>query len=77
MRNGLSTTFLSLFARPFGLPRPLGQTCLVSVARSVHLAGEELEADDGVDDHDERDEQHDLGEGDHGQHDGVNHHLQA
>ena len=56
---------------------PRGRTCLVSVARSVHLAGEELEADDGVDDHDEGHEQHDLGQGDHGQHDGVYDDLQA
>ena len=69
--------FLALFVRPFGLPRPRGQTCLVSVARFVHRAGEQLEADDGVDYHDERHQQHDLGEGDHGQHDGVNDDLQA
>ena len=68
---------MALFVRPFGLPRPRGQTCLVSVARFVHRAGEELEADDGVDYHDERHQQHDLGEGDHGQHDGVNDDLQA
>ena len=47
------------------------------MARFVHRAGEELEADDGVDYHDERHQQHDLGEGDHGQHDGVNDDLQA
>ena len=47
------------------------------MARAVHLPGEQLEADDGVDYHDEGDEQHDLRERDHGQHDGVNDHLQA
>ena len=47
------------------------------MARFVHRAGEQLEADDGVDYHDEGHEQHDLGEGNHGQHDGVNDDLQA
>ena len=69
---------LALFRLTSGPPSPpRGRTCLVSVARSVHLAGEELEADDGVDDHDEGHEQHDLGQGDHGQHDGVYDDLQA
>ena len=39
-------------------------------------AGEELEADDGVDDDDEDDEQGDVEERDHGHHDGVKYNLE-
>lgn len=44
-------------------------------AGSVHLAHEELEADDGVDDDDEQNKQSDVQEGNHGFNDGVQHHL--
>ncbi len=42
---------------------------------SVHLAHEELEADDGINDDDEQNEQSDVQEGNHGFNDGVQHHL--
>ena len=37
--------------------------------------GEELEADDGVDDDDKHDEEGNVEEGDHGHQDGVQHNL--
>ena len=37
--------------------------------------GEELQADDGVDDDDEHDEQHDVEQGDQRHQDGVHHDL--
>ena len=43
----------------------------------MHLADEELQADDGVDDDDEEHEEGDVQEGDHGLDDGVQDHLQA
>ena len=43
----------------------------------MHLALEELEADDGVDDHHEEHQQGDVEERQHGLEDGVEDHLQA
>ncbi len=42
---------------------------------SVHLSHEELEADDGINDDDEQNEQSDVQERNHGFNDGVQHHL--
>ena len=52
-------------------------TRVVSETRSVHYAREELEADDGVNDHDKKDEEGNVQEGDHGHQDGVEHDLKA
>lgn len=54
-----------------GQPTPPNHTCLYHVARGVHFADEELQADDGVDDNDEEDQQGDVEQGDHGFNYGV------
>lgn len=41
------------------------------VARGVHFANEKLQADDGVDDNDEEDQQSDVKQGNHGFNNGV------
>lgn len=41
----------------------------------VHLAHEELQADDGIDDDDEEDQQGDMEQGNHGFDYGVQHYL--
>lgn len=46
-------------------------TCLYHVARGVHFADEELQANDGVDDNDKEDQQGDVEQGDHGFNYGV------
>jgi hypothetical protein len=46
-------------------------------AGAVHLAHEQLQADDGVDDDDEQDQQGDVEERNHGLDDGVQHNLKA
>ena len=43
----------------------------------MHLADEELQSDDGIDDDDEEDQQGDVEERNHGFNDGVQHHLQT
>lgn len=43
----------------------------------MHLALEELQPDDGIDDDHEEDEQGDVEQGQHGLEDGVEDHLQA
>lgn len=43
----------------------------------MHLALEELQADDGIDDDHEEDEQGNVEQGEHGLEDGVEDHLQA
>ena len=52
-------------------------TCNVVKADPVEDAGEEFEADDGVDDHDEQDEEGDVEEGDHGHQDTVQYNLET
>ena len=51
------------------------RTCLWVVAGRVQLAGEEFQADDGVNDDDEYDEQRNVQQWHHGSEDGVEHHL--
>lgn len=41
------------------------------VARSMHFANEELQANDGVDDNDKEDQQSDVKQGNHGFNNGV------
>lgn len=49
----------------------LNCTCLDHVARSMHFANEELQANDGVDDNDKEDQQSDVKQGNHGFNNGV------
>lgn len=50
-------------------------TCMVVIAGLVHLAHEEFQADDGVDDDDKEDQQGDMEQGNHGFDYGVQHYL--
>lgn len=54
-----------------------GSTCtwLFVVAGPVHAANEELQANDGIDDDDEEDQQGDVEQGNHGFDYGVQHYL--
>lgn len=58
-------------------PAPRELTCPSEVTGLVHLALEELQPDDGIDDDHEEDEQGDVEQGEHGLEDGVEDHLQA
>lgn len=46
-------------------------TCLYHIARGMHFANKELQADDGVDDNDEKDQQSDVKQRNHGFNNGV------
>lgn len=50
-------------------------TCMVVNAGLVHLAHEELQADDGIDDDDEKDQQSNMEQRNHGFDYGVQHDL--
>lgn len=59
------------------LHSPPGLTCPNEVAGLVHLALEELQSNDGIDDDHEEDKQGNMEQGKHGLEDGVEDHLQA
>lgn len=50
-------------------------TCILVSAGFVHLAHEELQADDGIDDDNEEDKQSDMEQRNHGFDYGVQHYL--
>lgn len=62
---------------PLLLHRPTWLTCPDEVASLVHLALEELQPNDGVDDDHEEDEQGNVEQGEHGLEDGVEDYLKA
>ena len=52
-------------------------TCVFVIAGGVELPHVELQADDGEHEDGYEEQQADLQQGDHGLHDGLEHHLQA
>lgn len=69
-KNGTQVTQTRI-TRSEILSESRSDTCFYHVARGVHFANEKLQADDGVDDNDEEDQQSDVKQGNHGFNNGV------